>query len=50
MNSDLESIFYLNEYLNRAGMDSISAGGTIAFAMECFERNILTKDDLVGLT
>jgi aldehyde:ferredoxin oxidoreductase len=49
MNDDLESIFYLNEYLNRAGMDSISAGGTIAFAMECFEKGILSGDDLGGL-
>ena len=49
MNDDLESIFQLNEYLNRAGMDSISAGGTIAFAMECFEKGILTKEDMGGL-
>lgn len=49
MNEDLESIFYLNELLNRAGMDTISAGGTVAFALECYEAGILTKEDTDGL-
>jgi len=31
MNEDLDSLFYLNELLNRAGMDTISAGATAAF-------------------
>jgi aldehyde:ferredoxin oxidoreductase len=49
MNADADSIFYLNEVLNRAGMDSISVGGTVAFAIECYERGILTMDDTDGL-
>lgn len=49
MNDDLETIFQLNELLNRAGMDSISAGGTVAFALECFEQGILTAADTGGL-
>ncbi len=49
MNEDLESIFYLNELLNRAGMDTISAGATAAFAIECYEKGILTKKDTGGL-
>jgi len=49
MNSDLESIITVNELLNRAGMDTISAGGTVAFAMECYEQGILSRDDLDGL-
>ncbi len=49
MNEDAESIFYLNEELNRAGMDSISAGGTVAFAIECYENGILTPEDTGGL-
>lgn len=48
-NEDADSIFYLNEILNRAGMDTISAGGTVAFAIECFERGILTAKDTDGL-
>ncbi len=49
MNEDLDSIFRMNELLNRAGMDTISAGGTISFAMECWEEGILTKEDTGGL-
>ncbi len=45
MNEDTDSLFYLNEMLNRAGMDTISAGATVAFAMECYEKGILTKED-----
>jgi aldehyde:ferredoxin oxidoreductase len=49
MNEDMESIFYLNEMLNRAGMDSISAGATAAFAIDCYEQGILTRADTGGL-
>ena len=28
-------------------MDTIATGNSIAFAMECFERGILTKDDTI---
>lgn len=49
LNNDLESILIINELLNRAGMDSISAGNTIAWAIECFENGILTKEQTGGL-
>ncbi|GAB6095567.1 aldehyde ferredoxin oxidoreductase family protein [Desulfatiferula olefinivorans] len=49
MNKDVDSIFYLNELLNRAGMDTISAGHAVAFALECYEAGILTKEDTGGL-
>jgi len=49
MNEDVDSIFHLNETLNRAGMDTISAGATVAFAIECYEEGILTKEDTDGL-
>jgi aldehyde:ferredoxin oxidoreductase len=49
LNDDLDSIFTLNEVLNRAGMDSISAGATVAFAIECYENGILTLADTDGL-
>lgn len=49
LNFDLESILYMNEMMNRAGIDSISAGGTIAFAIECYENGLLTKEDTDGL-
>jgi aldehyde:ferredoxin oxidoreductase len=49
LNEDVDSVFYLNEILNRAAMDTISAGATVAFAIECYENGILTLDDTNGL-
>jgi len=49
LNDDLMSIFKANDLCNRAGIDTISAGATIAFAIECYENNLLSKDDTDGL-
>ena len=49
MNEKMESIVSINDLLNRAGMDTISAGGTAAFAIESFEKGVLTKEDTDGL-
>ena len=49
MNFDFNAILYVNELLNRAGIDTISCGGTVAFAIECYEHGILTKADTDGL-
>ena len=49
MNNDLESIFKLNDMCNRGGLDTISAGTVLAFAMECYEEGILTKADTDGI-
>jgi aldehyde:ferredoxin oxidoreductase len=49
MNKDLESVFLINEMLNLAGMDALSAGATAAFAIECYENGLLTKADTQGL-
>ena len=49
VNSDLRSVLYINELLNRAGMDTISAGNTVAWAIECYENGILTKEQTDGL-
>jgi aldehyde:ferredoxin oxidoreductase len=46
---DLDAICKGNELCNAYGLDTISAGVTIAFAMECYERGLVTKDDLDGL-
>lgn len=48
-NVDLDSIFVINDKLNRAGMDSISAGATVAFAIECVERGLIKKEMLDGI-
>ncbi|MFP4480298.1 MAG: aldehyde ferredoxin oxidoreductase family protein [Desulfohalobiaceae bacterium] len=42
-NSNLPSVLHANMICNRLGLDTISAGSTIAWAMECFERGILTQ-------
>ncbi len=49
LNDDLMSIFKANDLCNRAGIDTISAGATIAFAIECYENNLISKDDTDGL-
>jgi aldehyde:ferredoxin oxidoreductase len=49
MNDNVGAIAKANDLCNRYGLDSISAGATIAFAMECFERGIITKKDADGL-
>ncbi len=49
LNGNLDSVLYINELLNRAGMDSISAGNTVAWAIECYEKGILTKEETGGL-
>jgi aldehyde:ferredoxin oxidoreductase len=46
---DLEAICKAHEICNRYGMDTISAGATIAFAMECFENGLVSEKDVDGL-
>ena len=46
---NLEAIAKGNELCAAYGLDTISAGVSIAFAMECFERGILTEKDTGGL-
>ena len=45
LNTNLESIIKANDICNRYGLDTISAGATIAFAIECYENGIITKAD-----
>jgi len=47
--SDLNAITKANYLCNEYGLDTISTGATIAFAMECFEKGILTKELTGGL-
>jgi aldehyde:ferredoxin oxidoreductase len=49
LNKDLFSIFKLNDMCNRSGLDTISAGTVIAFAMECYEKSIISKADTDGI-
>ena len=47
--NDLKSIVKANERCNAYSLDTISTGSTIAFAMECFEKGLLTLKDTEGL-
>jgi aldehyde:ferredoxin oxidoreductase len=47
--TDLDTLVYLDNLCSRLGMDSISAGSSIAFAMDLFDRKILTLQDTGGL-
>ncbi len=45
LNDDLESIIRFNDICNAYGIDTISAGSAIGFAIECYQEGILTKED-----
>ncbi|MGE3908558.1 MAG: aldehyde ferredoxin oxidoreductase family protein [Chloroflexota bacterium] len=49
LNDNFPSLVLANELCNRYGLDTISAGCTIAFAMDCYNRGILTKEDTDGI-
>ncbi len=46
---DLVAICKSNEMCNYLGMDTVSLGATLAWAMECFEKGVLTLDDTGGV-
>jgi len=45
----IEEVAFLNERCNQLGMDSISLGGVLGFAIEAYQKNVLTKQDLLNL-
>jgi aldehyde:ferredoxin oxidoreductase len=47
--SDLAAVCKANELCNRYTLDVISCGGTIAWAMECFERGIIGPEETGGI-
>jgi len=47
--NDLKAIAQGNQTCSAYGLDTIGVGTTIAFAMECFENGILTKEDTGGI-
>ena len=46
---DFGAIIQANALCDRLGLDTMSTGCTVAFAMECYERGKLTKADLDGI-
>ena len=49
LNNNLESIIKANDICDRYGIDTISAGATIAMAIECFENGLITRADTDGI-
>jgi aldehyde:ferredoxin oxidoreductase len=49
LNEDIESAIHSTYLCNEYGIDTISTGALISFAMECYENNILTTEDVSGL-
>ncbi len=49
MNDDLPSVIRANELCNRYGLDTISTGNSIAFAIEAFEKGLISEQDTGGV-
>ena len=49
LNGNLSSILENISLASDLGLDIISLGSTIAFAMECYEKELITKKDLDGI-
>lgn len=47
--ADIEDVAQANRLCDELGIDTISAGGAIAWAMECYEKGIFTRQDTDGL-
>jgi aldehyde:ferredoxin oxidoreductase len=48
-NNNIESVNMANHLCNSYGLDTISAGTAIAFAIECYENGLITKADTDGI-
>ncbi len=46
---NLAAVSHANQICNQYGVDTIACGGTIAFAMECYEKGIIGKEQTGGL-
>ena len=46
---DLEAIAKANDICNHYGIDTISTGSVMGFAMECYQRGVITKADTDGI-
>jgi aldehyde:ferredoxin oxidoreductase len=45
MDAAVHATYLCNEY----GLDTISTGAVIAFAMDCYEKGIISKEEADGL-
>ena len=49
LNDNLDSIIKINDICNRAGLDTISTGAAVGFAIECYENGVVNNSDTDGL-
>jgi aldehyde:ferredoxin oxidoreductase len=49
MIDDQEAVAYAGELANMYSMDTISLGGVLAWAMESYEKGVLTREDTYGI-
>lgn len=49
LNHDVASVAQCNNLCNEYGLDTISTGSTIAWAMECYNEGVLSREDLDGI-
>jgi len=49
LNDNTEVLLKCNHICNIYGIDTISAGATVTWAMECYENGILSKEDTGGI-
>jgi aldehyde:ferredoxin oxidoreductase len=49
MITDPNGVYALSSFLDSVGVDSVSTGNTLSWVMECYEKGILTKEDLDGV-
>jgi aldehyde:ferredoxin oxidoreductase len=46
---DLAAVAYANQVCNQYGVDTISCGATVAWAMDCFEKGLISAEDTGGI-
>jgi len=49
LNENIEAAIHATYLCNEYGIDTISSGALIAFAMECYENNILKNEEISGM-
>ncbi|MFQ5399369.1 MAG: aldehyde ferredoxin oxidoreductase family protein [Anaerolineae bacterium] len=47
--SDIHAITYANQLCNQYGVDTISCGATLSWAMDCYENGVFTAEEMDGI-
>jgi aldehyde:ferredoxin oxidoreductase len=49
LNDNAEAVIKCNDICNRYGLDTISVGATVAWAIECYENGLFSKEETGGI-